>query len=203
MDRFPGDVNYNTDLVIGLTTQTIDYFGLRVAQVFYQNIDPETLDAIAPVPIVFERYIYNWNKDTKLPVSRVKEIQFYQEDGTLAEEKKLLPKEFYNVSDRSDIVTRRRETIVSWLIARATELGMETQTKDYFSDFKEETDKYVLYGDQAIIDTVRVSIEAFLDTPTGLSSPMDTMRSAIITCLTKALEPTPNEEVSLFLANNA
>lgn len=160
------------------------------------------MDAIAPIPIVFERYLYNWDKDTKLPVSRIKKIQFYQEDGSLTEEKKLLPKEFYNTSDRSDIVTRRRQTIVSWLIARATELGMETQTKDYFSDFKEKTDKYVLYGDQAIIDTVRVSIEAFLDTPTGLSSPMDTMRSAIIICLSKALEPTPDQEVSIFLINN-
>ncbi|MGL4619884.1 MAG: hypothetical protein ACRCZS_12625, partial [Chroococcidiopsis sp.] len=96
-DRFPSDINYNTDLTIGLTTKTIDYFGLRVAQVFYQSIDPDTRELIPAIPVVFERYKYSWDEKNKLPLGRVKEIYFYKDDNTLSQEFKLLPKEFYNV----------------------------------------------------------------------------------------------------------
>jgi hypothetical protein len=134
-----------------------------------------------------------------MPVSRVKEIKFYQEDGTLTEEKKLLPKEFYSASDRSDILTRRRQTIISYLIARAIELNLESQIKDYFATYKDETDRYTLYGDDDIIGIVANSSEVFLNVSTGLDAPMNTMRSSIIICLSKALEPTPDQEVSLYL----
>ncbi|MEN9870515.1 MAG: hypothetical protein RLZZ171_1503 [Cyanobacteriota bacterium] len=198
-DRFPEDINYNTDLVIGLTTKTIDYFGLRVAQVFYQSIYPDTHEPITPIPIVFERYKYNWDEQTKLPLGRVKEIYFYLENGELSEQFKLLPKEFYNVSDRADITTRRRQTILAWLIARATELGLGKQVKDYFAVYKEQTDKYVLYADCQILKTVKESAEPWLDLDTTTS--LGTVRNAIAVCFTKALEPTGNDEVTQFLQN--
>lgn len=202
-DRFPADINYNTGLLIGLTTKTIDYFGLRVAQVFYQSIDPETLDLIEPVPIVFERYKYSWDLNTGLPVGRVKEIYFYKEDSTLSEQFKLLPKEFYNVSDRAAITTYRRQTILAWLIARATELGLGQQVKAYFADYKDQTDKYVLYGDRTIIETVETATEPWFDLDT--TTAMGTVRQAIVLCFSKALEPTGNNEVDEFLrtSNNA
>jgi hypothetical protein len=196
-DRFPEDINYNTNLVIGLTTKTIDYFGLRVAQVFYQSIDPETKESIPAIPIVFERYRYNWDNQTKLPTGRVKEIYFYLENGEMSEQFKLLPKEFYNVSDRADITTRRRQTILAWLIARATELGLGAQVKDYFASYKDKTDKYVLYGDTEILNTVQASTQFWLDLDT--TTPMGTVRNAITMCFTKALEPTANAEVDTFL----
>jgi hypothetical protein len=196
-DRFPADINYNTDLRIGLTTKTIDYFGLRVAQVFFQSIHPETKELIPAIPVVFERYKYSWDEKNKLPLGRVKEIYFYKEDNTLSEEFKLLPKEFYNVSDRADITTRRRQTILAWLIARATELGLGKQVKDYFAQYKDLTDKYILYGDCQILKTVKSSTETWLDLDT--TTAMGTIRSAIAVCFTKALEPTGNTEVDKFL----
>jgi hypothetical protein len=196
-DRFPEDINFNTELTIGLTTKTIDYFGLRVAQVFYQSIDPGTRELIPAIPVVFERYKYTWDAKNKLPVNRVKEIYFYKEDGNLSDEFKLLPKEFYNVSDRSDITTRRRQTILGWLIARATELGLGTKVKDYFAQYKDLTDKYVLYGDCQILKTVKDSTETWLDLDTTTS--LGTIRNAIAVCFTKALEPTSNAEVDKFL----
>jgi hypothetical protein len=196
-DRFPQDINYNTDLVIGLTTKTIDYFGLRVAQVFYQSVDPDTKELIPAIPVVFERYKYSWDEKNKLPLSRVKEIYFYKENNTLSEEFKLLPKEFYNVSDRADITTRRRQTILAWLIARATELGLGSKVKDYFAVYKDQTDKYVLYADCQILKTVKDSPEAWLDLDTTTS--LGTIRNAIAVCFTKALEPTGNVEVDKFL----
>jgi hypothetical protein len=196
-DRFPEDINYNTELVIGLTTKTIDYFGLRVAQIFYQSLDPQTKEQIDPIAIIFERYKYNWDSKTKLPTGRVKEIYFYLDNGTLSEQFKLLPKEFYNVSDRADISTRRRQTILTWLIARATELGLGAQIKDYFAVYKDQTDKYVLYGDQQILKTVKDSPEPWLDLDTTTS--LGTVRNAIAVCFTKALEPTGNAEVDMFL----
>ncbi len=196
-DRFPTDINYNTDLVIGLTTKTIDYFGLRVAQVFYQSVDMETKELIPAIPIVFERYKYSWDEQNKLPLGRVKEIYFYKEDNTLSEEFKLLPKEFYNISDRADITTRRRQTILAWLIARATELGLGAQVKDYFASYKDKTDKYILYGDTQILDTVQASTQPWLDLDT--TTPMGTVREAIALCFNKALEPTGNDEVTQFL----
>jgi hypothetical protein len=195
--RFPGDINYNTDLAIGLTTKTIDYFGLRVAQVFYQSIYPDTHEPRSPIPIVFERYKYTWDENNKLPLGRVKEIYFYKEDNSLSSEFKLLPKEFYNVSDRADITTRRRQTILAWLIARATELGLGVQVKDYFASYKDKTDKYVLYGDTEILNTVQTSTQPWLDLDT--TTPMGTVRNAIAVCFTKALEPTGNAEVDAFL----
>jgi hypothetical protein len=196
-DRFPVDVNYNTGLVIGLTTQTIDYFGLRVAQIFYQSLNPDTLELIPAIPVVFERYKYSWDEKNKLPTGRVKEIYFYKEDNTLSQEFKLLPKEFYNVSDRADITTRRRQTILAWLIARATELGLGSKVKDYFAVYKDQTDKYVLYSDCQILKTVKDSTEAWLDLDTTTS--LGTIRNAIALCFTKALEPTGNTEVDKFL----
>jgi hypothetical protein len=196
-DRFPGGINYNTDLAIGLTTKTIDYFGLRVAQVFYQSIDPDTNELIPAQPVVFERYKYTWDENNKLPLGRVKEIYFYKEDNSLSSEFKLLPKEFYNVSDRADITTRRRQTILAWLIARATELGLGAQVKDYFAQYKDLTDKYVLYGDIEILNTVQTSTQPWLDLDT--TTPMGTVRNAIALCFTKALEPTGNAEVDTFL----
>jgi hypothetical protein len=200
-DRFPADVNYNTDLAIGLTTKTIDYFGLRIAQVFYQSVDPDTLELIPAIPVVFERYKYTWDEKTKLPLGRVKEIYFYRSDNTLSQEFKLLPKEFYNVSDRADITTRRRQTILAWLIARATELGLGKQVKDYFANYKDLTDKYILYGDCQILKTVKSSTEPWLDLDTTTS--LGTIRNAIAVCFTKALEPTANTEVDQFLTQNA
>jgi hypothetical protein len=197
LDRFPADVNYNTGLRIGLTTKTIDYFGLRVAQVFYQSIDPDTKELIPSIPIVFERYKYTWDSLNKLPLGRVKEIYFYLDNGSLSEEFKLLPKEFYNVSDRADITTRRRQTILAWLIARATELGLGKQVKDYFAQYKDLTDKYILYGDCQILKTVKTSTESWLDLDT--TTAMGTIRTAIAVCFTKALEPTGNNEVDKFL----
>jgi hypothetical protein len=197
-DRFPEDINFNTELTIGLTTKTIDYFGLRVAQVFYQSIDPQTRELIPAIPVVFERYKYTWDEKNKLPLGRVKEIFFYKEDNTLSTEFKLLPKEFYNISDRADIATRRRQTILGWLIARATELGLGTKVKDYFAVYKEQTDKYVLYGDCQILKTVKDSTETWLDLDTTTS--LGTIRNAIAVCFTKALEPTSNAEVDMFLS---
>lgn len=198
-DRFPADINYNTDLTVGLTTKTIDYFGLRVAQVFYQSVDPDTRELIPAIPIIFERYKYSWDEKNKLPLGRVKEIYFYKEDNTLSQEFKLLPKEFYNVSDRADITTRRRQTILAWLIARATELGLGKQVKDYFALYKDQTDRYVLYGDRQILQTVQASTEPWLDLDT--TTQMGTVRNAIAICFTKALEPTKNEEIDQFLAS--
>lgn len=200
-DRFPTDINYNTDPVIGLTTKTIDYFGLRVAQIFYQSVDPDTRELILAIPVVFERYKYTWDEKTKLPLGRVKEIYFYKDDDALSEEFKLLPKEFYNVSDRADITTRRRQTILAWLIARATELGLGAQVKDYFAIYKDQTDKYVLYGDPQILATVQSSPQPWLDLDTTTS--LGTVRNAIAVCFTKALEPTGNNEVDKFLDNQA
>lgn len=196
-DRFPSDINYNTDLVIGLTTKTIDYFGLRVAQVFYQSIHVETLELILAVPVVFERYKYTWDANSKLPLGRVKEIYFYKEDNSLSEEFKMLPKEFYNVSDRADITTKRRQTILAWLIARATELGLGSKVKDYFASYKDQTDKFVLYGDIQILKTVKSSTETWLDLDTTTS--LGTIRNAINICFTKSLEPTPDAEIDQFL----
>lgn len=200
-DRFPEDINYNTGLAIGLTTETIDYFGLRVAQIYYQTLSAETLEPLAtPIKQVFERYKYNWDAATKTPLARVKEIQFYQEDGVLTEQKKILPKTFYNVSDRADITKRRRSTIVDWLVARANELGLATETKDYFSLYKLETDNYTLYGDPDILTIVENSTETFLNVDT--QTEMGTMRQAILLCLTKALEATPDAEIEQFLTTN-
>jgi hypothetical protein len=196
-DRFPNDINFNTDLLVGLTTKTIDYFGLRVAQVYYQSVDPQTKESIPALPVVFERYRYSWDAKSKLPLSRVKEIYFYKEDGSLSEEFKLLPKEFPNISDRADITTERRQTILAWLIARATELGLGDKVKDYFAKYKDETDKYVLYGDCQILKTVKNSTEAWLDLDTTTS--LGKIRNAINICFTKALEPTGNAEVDKFL----
>ncbi|MGL5876232.1 MAG: hypothetical protein ACRC2V_00360 [Xenococcaceae cyanobacterium] len=196
-DRFPADINYNTDLIFGLTTKTIDYFGLRVAQIFYQSVDPDTKELIPAIPVVFERYKYTWDAHTKLPLGRVKEIYFYQSDGELSEEFKLLPKEFYNVSDRANITYYRRQTILAWLIARATELGLGKQVKDYFAVYKDQTDKYILYGDCQILKTVKDSTEAWLDLDT--TTQLGTVRNAIAVCFTRALEATSNAEVDQFL----
>jgi hypothetical protein len=197
-DRFPEDINFNTELTIGLTTKTIDYFGLRVAQVFYQSVDFETKASIPSIPVVFERYKYTWDAKTKLPLGRVKEIYFYLDNGNLSEQFKLLPKEFYNVSDRADITTRRRQTILAWLIARATELGLGAKVKNYFAQYKDQTDKYVLYGDCEILKTVQTSTQTWLDLDTTTS--LGTIRNAITACFTKALESTSNTEVDKFLA---
>lgn len=166
---------------------------------YYQSADQETKEPITAIPIVFERYRYNWDASSKLPLSRVKQIYFYKEDGSLSEEFKLLPKEFTNISDRADISTKRRQTILAWLIARATELGLGTKVKDYFAKYKDETDKYVLYGDCQILKTVKASTDAWLDLDTTTS--LGTIRNAIAVCFTKALEPTGNDEVDLFLKN--
>jgi hypothetical protein len=115
----------------------------------------------------------------------------------LSQEFKLLPKEFYNVSDRADITTRRRQTILAWLIARATELGLGSKVKDYFAQYKDLTDKYVLYGDCQILKTVKNSAEPWLDLDTTTS--LGTIRNAIAICFTKALEATPGHEVDRFL----
>ncbi len=196
-DRFPEDIDFNTGLTIGLTTETVDYFGLRVAQIFYQSVDPETHELISPIKIVYERYKYTWDEKNKLPLGRVKEIHFYKEDGSLSEQFKLLPKEFYNVSDRAEITTRRRQTILAWLIARATELGLGKQVKNYFSHYKDLTDKYLLYGDTGILATVENSTEPWFDLDT--TTVMGTVRESIIMCFSKALEATPNVEVDNFL----
>lgn len=198
-DRFPSDINFNTDLLVGLTTKTIDYFGLRVAQVYYLSVDPQTKEVITSTPIVFERYRYTWDAKNKLPLARVKEIYFYKEDGSLSEEFKLLPKEFPNISDRADISAKRRQTVLAWLIARATELGLGKQVKDYFAVYKDQTDKYVLYGDCQILKTVAASTETWLDLDT--TTQLGTVRNAITVCFTKALEPTGDAEVGAFLKN--
>jgi hypothetical protein len=198
LDRFPSDINYNTDLVVGLSTLTIDYFGLRVAQIYTLILDIETLEKLnEPTPIVFERYFYDWNKDTLLPNGRTKHIYFYQTNGELSTEFKVLPKEFYNTSDKEDITYRRRQTIVSWLIARSKELGLGNALEGFFAEFKDECDRYIYYGDQAIINLSINSKLPWLDADTGTA--MGTVRNTLATCFNKAKEPTPNEEVDAFL----
>ncbi|MGL4622103.1 MAG: hypothetical protein ACRCZS_24090, partial [Chroococcidiopsis sp.] len=147
---------------------------------------------------VFERYKYSWDEKNKLPLGRVKEIYFYKDDNTLSQEFKLLPKEFYNVSDRADITTRRRQTILAWLIARATELGLGARVNDYFAKYKDQTDKFVLYGDRQILQTVKTSTEPWLDADT--TTQLGTIKNAILISFTQALEPTGNGEVDQFLA---
>lgn len=197
-DRFPGDINYSTDLIIGLTTKTIDYFGLRVAQLLYQSLDTDSFEPLdTPIPIVCEQYEYVWDEALKVPTSRVKKIRFYLEDNTLSQEFKILPKEFYSASDRTDITSKRRQTIMFWLIARATELGLGQPVKDYFAKYKDLTDRYCLYGDTTILQNVTDSTESWLEinTPT----PMGTVRQAILLCFKKALEATPKAEINAFL----
>lgn len=196
-DRFPDDINYNTKLRIGLTSRTIDYFGLRVVKVLYQSIDPDTTAAIEPIPIVFERYKYSWDEDIILPKSRVKEIYFYQHDGVINQRCKVLPKEFYNINDRADITHRRRSAIVAFLIARATELGLKKEVEAYFSLYKNQTDKYILYGDRDIISIVDSALNLWFNTDT--LTPLGTIKNAIVVSFTKALEPTSNEEVTQYL----
>lgn len=200
LDRFPEDVNYNTGLTIGLSTQTIDYFGLRVAQVYYQSINPVDNSRLAePIPIVYERYYYEWDKTINHPIERTKRIYFYDLEGELTTQYKLLPKEFYNVSDREDIVFRRRQTIVSWLIARSKELGLGTALEGFFGQFKNECDRYIAYGDRSIIDLVSASDELWMGAETNTG--MGTIRDAISLCFDKALLSTPNTEIDLFLTN--
>jgi hypothetical protein len=183
-------------LIFGLTTKTIDYFGLRVAQIFYQSLDLN-FQQIEPIPIVFERYKYQWDDKTNYPTGRVKEIRFYQSDGQLSQESKLLPKEFYNISDRADICNKRRESIVAWLIARSVELGLGDALKGFFANYKDECDRYILYGDKKILNLVGNSKETWLDIDT--KTPMGTVRTTIIFCLGKALEATPEGEIEEFL----
>jgi hypothetical protein len=197
LDRFPFDLNYNTGLIFGLTTKTIDYFGLRIAQIFYQSLDLD-FQSIEPIPIVFERYKYNWDEVTKYPTGRVKEIYFYQSDGQLSTEYKLLPKEFYNISDRADICNKRRESIVAWLIARSIELGLGDALKGFFAKYKDECDRYILYGDNKIFGLVASSQETWLNIDT--KTPFKTVRNTIIFCLGKALEATSSQEIDDFLA---
>jgi hypothetical protein len=199
LPRFPGDVNYNTGLSIGLSTETLDYFGLRVAQIFSQTIDAETYEPITPIPIVFERYKYVWESDTKLPLSRVKEIQFYLEDGSLTTEKKLLPKEFPNTSDRANITYQRRKTILNWLIARSKELGLGTALEGFFANYKDQCDRYILYENLELLDLIENATEPWLDIDS--TTVMGTVRQACLLCFSKALEPTPNEEVDSYLAS--
>jgi hypothetical protein len=196
LNRFPFDIDYNTGLIFGLTTKTIDYFGLRVAQVFYQSLDLD-FQGIEPIPIVFERYKYQWDDKTKYPTGRVKEIYFYQSDGQLSQEFKILPKEFYNISDRADICNKRRESIVGWLIARSIELGLGDALKGFFANYKDECDKYILYGDNKILGLVANSKEGWLNIDT--KTPFKTVRNTIIFCLGKALEATPSQEIDDFL----
>ena len=200
LDRFPEDINYNTGLTIGLSTQTIDYFGLRVAQVYYQSINPlDNAKLTEPIPIVFERYYYNWAENIAHPIGRTKRIYFYDDEGDLTTQYKLLPKEFYNVSDREDIVYRRRQTIVSWLIARSKELGLGDALEGFFASFKNECDRYIAYGDSSIINLVSTSNEPWMDAATNTE--MGTVRGAISLCFNKALLATPNTEIDLFLNN--
>jgi hypothetical protein len=197
--RYPGDINYNTDLIIGLSTKTIDYFGLRVANIYYQTLD--AFDSLKPLdnplPIVLERYYYKWDEKTELPVARVKEVHFYFEDSSLDKQKKILPKEFYNTSDKENIVYYRRKTIISWLIGRSKELGLGDALEGFFSKFKNECDRYILYGDNKILGLVGNSQETWLDIDT--QTPMGTVRTTIIFCLGKALEATPEAEIDNFL----
>lgn len=199
LSRFPGDVNYNTGLSIGLSTETIDYFGLRVAQVFYQTIDTENYEPITPIPIVYERYRYNWDNNTKLPLSRIKEIQFYLEDGNLTTEKKLLPKEFPNTSDRANITYQRRKTILNWLIARSKELGLGTALEGFFANYKDQCDRYVLYSDVQLLSLIENATEPWLDIDS--TTVMGTVRQACLLCFSKALEATTNEEVDSYLSS--
>lgn len=85
------------------------------------------------------------------------------------------------------------------MIARATELGLGAQVKDYFAIYKDRTDKYVLYGDPQILATVQSSPQPWLDLDTTTS--LGTVRNAIAVCFTKALEPTGNNEVDKFLVD--
>lgn len=197
MNRFPGDINYNTELTIGLVTQTIDYIGLRVAQVFRQTIDPETKEPIAPVDIVFEEYEYNWDETLKRPNSRVKKIYFYLENGERSLEYKILPKEFYSSSDKNDIVYYRRQTIVNWFIARAGEIGLGTLVNDFFALYKDATDKYILYGDRALLDIIENAEEQWLEAQTGTVH--GTVRQSILFFFNKALEATPSVEITAYL----
>jgi hypothetical protein len=196
--RYPGDINYGTDLMLGLSTERLDYFGLRVANILYQTLDTVTLKPLPkPIPVVLEKYLYFWDKATNLPISRIKEIRFYFDDGTLDSRKKLLPKEFYNTSDRADICNKRRESIVAWLIARSVELGLGDALKGFFANYKDECDKYILYGDRSIVSLVNSSTEPWMEADT--TTQMGTVRNAIAFCFDKALEATPDKEIEAFL----
>lgn len=195
--RFPGDINYNTGLTQGLSTLTLDYFGLRVVNIFQQVLDATLLPLPEPVPIVYERYKYLWDNATGLPTSRVKEIQFYFEDGTLDERKKLLPKEFYNTSDRARITEARRGTTLTWLIGRSKELGLGTALEGFFSSYQEATARYVQTGDTSIIDLVNSSTAPWMDADTG--TVQGTVRQAIALNFQKALEIPTEEEINSFL----
>lgn len=197
LDRFPLDVNYSTDLTIGLTTKTVDYFGLRVAQIGYQTLDPITLQKIEPLPVVLEKYEYFWDDNNLYPTDRIKKIQFYHEDGSVDPEAKILPKTFYSASDRAEITTYRRESIVNWLIARATELGMGNTLKLFFGQYQEQTNNYIMYADTDILNIVTNSSEPWMDVNTG--TPLGTVRQSILACFTKALQATPNTEINAYL----
>jgi hypothetical protein len=198
LSRFPRDISYNTGLIIGLSTNTIDYFGLRVAQKFSQTINPENGDTLSvPIPIVYERYYYTWESKINHPISRTKRIYFYQENGDLSTQYKLLPKDFYNVSDREDIVYRRRQTIVSWLIARSKELGLGEILENFFKKYKTECDRFIAYGDRSIIVLIQNSTEPWLDLDT--KTVLGSVRDSILICFNKSLEATTNEEIDIFL----
>lgn len=85
------------------------------------------------------------------------------------------------------------------MIARSKELGLGDALEGFFAIFKNECDRYIAYGDRSIIDLVSASDELWMGAETNTG--MGTVRNAIILCIEKALQPTPNTEIDLFLNN--
>lgn len=205
-DENPANINYTTDCIIGLQKSYIKYFALRILCTHTQVSDLITGEAITPIPVVQEKYIYTWGDDG-LPLSQGKEIRFYHKDGSIdTKPNKVLPGKSLESGDREKIVVARRNDIIDYLKARSKELGLMSEdgtnlVESFFDSYFQSSEKYIKSGNPNLIELVKSSELSWLNIDVSAVTPFATLRQAIIYNLQKTLEIPSQEEINQFLTN--
>lgn len=160
-DYFPGEINYNTGLRIGLVSKSVEANFWRVGKIFFLAHDPDDLTVLEhPIPIVREVYDYGAIAENGLPSKQDKSAFFYvgtsQEEGGIEvsldeENSKFIPRGKNSVRDREAIGKNIRQGAIDHLQGMARLLGLETALRAFFATYKDQAEDYIQYGDKDLI----------------------------------------------------
>ncbi len=232
----PLDLDFKKGLVVGLASRYDNLLGLRVQKRFFLTksnpaILPqfndigqleEVIERLTILPdsnlgldVVREVYDYELDEKSGLPTRQGKQIYFVRLDGTIDQEpNKVLTGDIFDPSKANRILTGRREEVVNYLKARASQLELKDAIEGFFGGYFEENQRYQAYGNPEIIAKIRNDEREWLGDPVPLdvglatlsgqefdpdNPPMTTVRNAIAGAMEAALVFPSSEQIQQYL----